>query len=66
MVCGGRATGFGFSGLGYPLGVGGFGITYAALDLQKNVRVAVKELFPGASVYRQQGTGLVLPNLGQA
>lgn len=52
--------------LGYPLGVGGFGITYAALDLQKNVRVAVKELFPGTSVYRQQGTGLVLPNLGQA
>ena len=52
--------------LGYPLGIGGFGITYAALDLQKNARVAVKELFPGASVYRQKNTGAVLPNLGQA
>lgn len=51
--------------LGYPLGVGGFGITYAALDLQSNTRVAVKELFPGASVYRQRETGLVLPLQGQ-
>lgn len=51
--------------LGYPLGIGGFGITYAALDLQNNARVAVKELFPGASVYRQQQSGLVLPLQGQ-
>lgn len=51
--------------LGYPLGVGGFGITYAALDLEKRVRVAVKELFPGSKVHRQQSTGAVLPNLGQ-
>lgn len=51
--------------LGYPLGVGGFGITYAALDLSRNARVAVKELFPSASVYRQKGTGTVLPNMGQ-
>ena len=52
--------------LGSPLGIGGFGITYAALDLQQNARVAVKELFPGASVHRQPDTGYVLPKPGQA
>jgi len=51
--------------LGYPLGVGGFGITYAALDLRKNARVAVKELFPGNSVYRQKENGYVLSLMGQ-
>lgn len=51
--------------LGYPLGIGGFGITYAALDLSENVRVAIKELFPGNTVYRQKNTGMVLPQMGQ-
>lgn len=51
--------------LGYPMGIGGFGITYAALDLSRNARVAVKELFPSISVYRRQDTGMVLANAGQ-
>ncbi len=34
------------------LGGGGFGITYAAWDYQRNCRVAVKELFPKSLVIR--------------
>lgn len=32
--------------LGTPLGAGGFGVTYLAMDLVQEQRVAVKEFFP--------------------
>lgn len=35
------------------LGSGGYGITYQALSMNENALVAVKELFPKASVYRK-------------
>lgn len=44
--------------LGRVLGEGGFGITYIALDLQKEQTVAIKEFFPVGLVSRNgQGTG---------
>ena len=36
------------------LGQGGFGITYCALDVKTNQRVAVKELFPARNVVRSE------------
>ena len=39
--------------LGDVLGRGGFGITYAAWDLQQNLPVAIKELFPKQDVRRE-------------
>lgn len=38
--------------LGRVLGAGGFGITYIAYDIATNMRVAVKEYFPGAICVR--------------
>ena len=45
--------------LGRVLGEGGFGITYVALDLEKNQRVAIKELFV-AGLLKRENTRTVL------
>lgn len=37
---------------GRILGMGGFGITYLAWDMQKKIRIAVKEYYPGTLVNR--------------
>ena len=42
--------------LGAVLGVGGFGITYIAMDLQLERRVAIKEFFLQGSMYRHTST----------
>ncbi len=42
--------------VGRVLGQGGFGITYVALDVQKKIRVAVKEYMPESMATRQGGT----------
>ena len=38
--------------LGKMIGQGGFGITYIGLDINLNMRVAIKEYYPGGFVYR--------------
>lgn len=48
-----------------PLGQGGFGITYSALDLKTHNRVAVKELFPSHNVHRGENRRTVLVQQGQ-
>lgn len=47
------------------LGQGGFGITYSAVDMQEQNRVAVKELFPANYVYRNKDQRTVLIQQGQ-
>ena len=47
------------------LGQGGFGITYCALDLKTNTRVAVKELFPARNVMRSEDRKTVLVQQNQ-
>lgn len=47
--------------LGCPLGKGGFGITYMALDLPTEETVAVKEYFPSELVVRDEDGESVLP-----
>ena len=50
--------------LGKTLGIGGFGITYLALDLKSGRKAAVKEYFPSGLVERQvtrDGTLRVIP-----
>ncbi len=44
--------------VGMALGAGGFGITYAGFDNQLRRRVAVKEYFPAASVWRESDKSL--------
>ncbi len=46
----------------YPLGRGGFGITYRALDRNLNRSVAIKEFFPQDYAVREQTTGCLRPN----
>lgn len=40
--------------LGNVLGQGGFGITYAALDVKHQTKVAIKEFFPDTLVFRTE------------
>ena len=42
--------------LGMVLGRGGFGVTYAALDIQTNRRCAIKEYFPADYSVREKNT----------
>ena len=51
--------------IGAARGQGGFGITYAALDLTTNGRVAIKEYFPTRCAQRNQ-VNQVIPHTGQA
>ncbi len=47
----------------YPIGRGGFGITYRAFDLNLERAVAIKEFFPQEYALREQTTGLLkVPN----
>ena len=50
--------------LGAAKGQGGFGITYAALDLTTNTRVAIKEYYPTRCAVRDHMNG-VTPATGQ-
>lgn len=51
--------------LGYPLGHGGFGITYPAYDLKHQRRVAIKEFFPTGFASRDTGRATVVPHVGK-
>jgi len=50
--------------IGAPIGVGGFGITYAALDTQTGTRKAIKEFYPGGIAQRKDVTGCIYINSG--
>lgn len=47
--------------VGRTLGRGGFGITYIGFDLFLHRRIAIKEFFPAAQVYRSDDTVTVRP-----
>ena len=48
-----------------PLGQGGFGITYCALDTKTHQRIAIKELFPIRCVIRGEDQRSILVQPGQ-
>lgn len=48
--------------LGRVLGIGGFGITYAAYDQKKKRRLAVKEYFPAEWAMRASRGNQIIPN----
>ena len=48
--------------IGKCLGEGGFGITYLTLDLLKNERVAIKELFVQGLLNRKKGKTVLIEN----
>lgn len=50
--------------IGTPIGVGGFGITYAVLDMQTKCRKAIKEFYPGGIAQRESQTGSIYINSG--
>ncbi len=47
--------------VGRVLGVGGFGITYLALDIQTNTKCAVKEYLPAEFAMRNSKAGTIMP-----
>ena len=47
--------------VGRVLGQGGFGITYIAIDIALDIRVAIKEYFPTGVAAREQNSIRVLP-----
>lgn len=48
--------------IGHCIGKGGFGITYSALDLETNIRCAIKEFYPSEFAVRNKATNGVYPN----
>lgn len=50
---------------GAVLGQGGFGITYLALDVNRQARVAIKEFFPGNLVLRRENGHTVSGRTGE-
>ena len=50
--------------IGASLGQGGFGITYIALNVDTNLRIAIKEYYPSHCSIRENGT-TVFPGYGQ-
>lgn len=52
--------------LGRVIGAGGFGITYIALDLVLERRVAVKEFFMGEAMYRTKACAVTVSTINEA